>query len=260
MATRIEFAAFVVLLAAVVATMLPETTNAATLVVGDTTGWTVPPSTSTYSDWASRQTIKVGDTLVFNFPSGIHDVAKVTKSAYDNCNTTSPISLFTVGPASVTLNSSGEEYFICTFGQHCPLGQKLAINVSAASAPPTPTPAPTPRPAPVPTPTPTPKPSPTPAPAPTPIPTPKPSPGPGPSPSSTPTPSPSSSPPAPAPGQAPASPSPSGGTPGGPPAPVPANTPGGTPTAPPPPSSAPTTSVVATFVVVAMSIAIGVVC
>nr|GMC65191.1 cucumber peeling cupredoxin-like [Ipomoea batatas]GMC68601.1 cucumber peeling cupredoxin-like [Ipomoea batatas] len=64
MATRIEFAAFVVLLAAVVATMLPETTNAATLVVGDTTGWTVPPSTSTYSDWASRQTIKVGDTLV----------------------------------------------------------------------------------------------------------------------------------------------------------------------------------------------------
>nr|GLL20430.1 blue copper protein-like [Ipomoea trifida] len=118
MATRIEFAAFVVLLAAVVATMLPETTNAATLVVGDTTGWTVPPSTSTYSDWASRQTIK-----------------------------------------------------------------------------------------------------------------------------------------------APASPSPSGGTPGGPPAPVPeANTPGGTPTAPPPPSSAPTTSVVATFVVVAMSIAIGVVC
>lgn len=79
---------------------------------------------------------------VFNYTTGQHDVAKVTKEAYDNCNTTSPISLQKNGPTSIRLDSAGSHYFLCTFSSHCTLGQKLVVNVSAASgSAPAPTPA-----------------------------------------------------------------------------------------------------------------------
>ena len=70
----------------------------------------------------------------FEFTTGAHDVAKVTKAAFDACNSTNPISHKTTGPANFTLDTSGEHYFICTVGTHCSLGQKLAVNVSAARA------------------------------------------------------------------------------------------------------------------------------
>ncbi|KAF8036575.1 hypothetical protein BT93_C2330, partial [Corymbia citriodora subsp. variegata] len=115
-------------------------------VVGDSLGWTVPPGGAiAYSTWASNKTFAVGDTLAFNFATGAHDVAEVAKAAYDGCSSTNPISLQTKGPASITLNKSGEHYFICTFSGHCSVGQKLAINVTNTSAPtPSPSPAPTP--------------------------------------------------------------------------------------------------------------------
>lgn len=74
---------------------------------------------------------------VFNFANGQHNVAKVTKAAFDACNTGNNIFTITSSPANVKLNETGEQYYICTFGTHCSLGQKLAINVSqkAASSP-----------------------------------------------------------------------------------------------------------------------------
>ncbi|KAF8042012.1 hypothetical protein BT93_A0573 [Corymbia citriodora subsp. variegata] len=117
-------------------------------VVGDSLGWIVPPGGAiAYSTWASNKTFAVGDTLAFNFATGAHDVAEVAKAAYDGCSSTNPISLQTKGPASITLNKSGEHYFICTISNHCGLGQKLAINVtntSTATPPTTPTPPPPP--------------------------------------------------------------------------------------------------------------------
>lgn len=94
---------------------------------------------------------------VFNFSTGIHDVAVTTEAAYESCNSTNPIVLITSGPANITLNSSGEHHYICTFDRHCFLGQKLAINVSISAAP---SPSPSPSVAPTPTPTPSPSPSP----------------------------------------------------------------------------------------------------
>jgi hypothetical protein len=44
------------------ATVLPGT-QADELVVGDTTGWQVPPNTTFYSEWAAKNTFSVGDTL-----------------------------------------------------------------------------------------------------------------------------------------------------------------------------------------------------
>lgn len=94
-----------------------------------------------------RTLICVEFYAVFNFTTQEHDVAKVTKAAFDSCDSTSSISLQTNGPASIALNQSGEHFFICTIGQHCSLGQKLGINVSTASAPaPAPTTSPPPPP------------------------------------------------------------------------------------------------------------------
>ncbi|MCD7445975.1 hypothetical protein HAX54_024679 [Datura stramonium] len=159
MVTRMKIARIALVLVAILA-VLPGNTVAVDHVVGDSMGWGIPSGgPATYANWASQRTFRVGDTLVFNFATGAHDVAKVTKSAYDSCSSTGPVTLITVGPANITLNSTGTEYFICTFGQHCSAGQKLAINVTSASTPtpsPAPSPATSPTPSPVPTPTPTP--------------------------------------------------------------------------------------------------------
>ncbi|KAK1418475.1 hypothetical protein QVD17_27620 [Tagetes erecta] len=112
-------------------------------VVGDTLGWTIPSNgAAAYTTWASQQTFTVGDTLVFNFNNGLHDVAEVSAAAYDPCTSTNPITLITTGPATLPLTTPGPHYYICTFTSHCQIGQKLAINVSASTTtPPSTTPA-----------------------------------------------------------------------------------------------------------------------
>ncbi|KAI7753029.1 hypothetical protein M8C21_016784 [Ambrosia artemisiifolia] len=111
-------------------------------VVGDALGWIIPTGgAAAYTTWASQQTFTVGDTLVFNFTNGEHDVAEVSAEAYGPCTSTNPISLTTTGPATLALNTAGPHYYICTFTSHCQIGQKLTINVSAsATSPPSTTP------------------------------------------------------------------------------------------------------------------------
>ncbi|KAI5584084.1 hypothetical protein BDE02_06G057900 [Populus trichocarpa] len=113
--------------------LLLRGSEAAVYQVGDGTGWTRPTSTSFYSDWASGKTFALGDTLTFTFTTGAHDVATVSKSDYDNCNTGSPNNVLTTGPA--TINVTGDSYFLCTIAGHCSAGQKLAITVAAGNTP-----------------------------------------------------------------------------------------------------------------------------
>ncbi|XP_010250146.1 PREDICTED: umecyanin-like [Nelumbo nucifera] len=142
------------LLVAIVAVLLhPSAAQSTTHVVGDSLGWRIPPGGPiAYSTWASSNTFMVGDILVFNFTTGQHDVAEVTKTDFDNCDGSSTIgSVQTTGPARITLNSQGQHYYICTFNGHCAVGQKLAINVlpsgssttPSSSGSPTSSPAPT---------------------------------------------------------------------------------------------------------------------
>ncbi|KAF7839632.1 blue copper protein-like [Senna tora] len=141
MASKLNALAIVLVAAA---TLVHLSTAQTRHVVGDATGWTIPSGgASTYDAWAANQTFTLGDTLVFNFTNGQHDVAKVKKADFDACNTGNVIFTITDGPASVNLNETGEQFYICTFGNHCSLGQKLAINVSrrAASSSPSPQPA-----------------------------------------------------------------------------------------------------------------------
>ncbi|XP_012840276.1 PREDICTED: blue copper protein-like [Erythranthe guttata] len=75
---------------------------------------------------------------------------------FDTCSSTNSIAFATVGPVSLTLNSTAPNYYTCAFGQHCSLGQKLSIYVLLTSSTPTTrTPSPAPLVAPTPTPTPT---------------------------------------------------------------------------------------------------------
>ncbi|KAI5680863.1 hypothetical protein M9H77_02090 [Catharanthus roseus] len=169
MATKLDIFLFVALLGA--AFRFHGSAAQRTHAVGDASGWIVPPGGSVaYTSWASAQTFTVGDFLIFNFTTGRHDVAEVNQAAFDACNITSPISISTEGPANITLRTAGAHFYICTFGRHCGLGQKLAINVSAApssgATPPVATPQPGPSPAPVSAPTPSPVAMPTPVPSP----------------------------------------------------------------------------------------------
>ncbi|ESW07749.1 hypothetical protein PHAVU_010G155900 [Phaseolus vulgaris] len=117
-------------------------------VVGDATGWTTPQDSSTYQSWASDNTFAVGDILIFNFQTTQHNVVQVSEESYTSCTSSNPIgTVYNTGPVNVTLNRTGQHYYICSIGQHCTRGQKLAINVLASAVPPsTATPPPPPPP------------------------------------------------------------------------------------------------------------------
>lgn len=74
----------------------------------------------------------------FDFAVGRHDVAVVTKDAFENCEKEKPISHMTTPPVKIMLNTTGPQYFICTVGDHCRFGQKLSINVVGAGGAATP--------------------------------------------------------------------------------------------------------------------------
>ncbi|KAM0934987.1 putative Phytocyanin domain, cupredoxin [Dioscorea sansibarensis] len=105
------------------------------VVGGTATGWTIPPNATFYSEWAASQTFVVGDSLVFNFTTGAHNVIEVRKSDYDACTSKNKIgSTITKGPATVTISSAGQHFYICGVPGHCSgAGQKLAITVTGSS-------------------------------------------------------------------------------------------------------------------------------
>ncbi|KAK8520442.1 hypothetical protein V6N13_031107 [Hibiscus sabdariffa] len=139
MGGKISMAALLLVLAA----NLLQSTYGATYTVGDSTGWIIPAGNADlYDNWADNKNFSVGDVLVFNFTTGQHNVAEVTEAAYDACSVANTISTQSSGPARITLNRTGEHYFICAFPSHCSSGQKLSVEVrngtSNSTAPGTP--------------------------------------------------------------------------------------------------------------------------
>ncbi|XP_052199309.1 cucumber peeling cupredoxin-like [Diospyros lotus] len=121
-------------LAIAVVAALVEGSTAASYTVGDDSGWRIPSSgASFYSDWAAKHTFAVGDSLVFDFATGQHDVATVSESQFSSC--TAGNQIVTTGPATIKLDSASMNYYICTIGSHCSSGQKLSINVTSAATP-----------------------------------------------------------------------------------------------------------------------------
>ncbi|XP_022751676.1 umecyanin-like [Durio zibethinus] len=126
MVRKISMAALFVVLAAT----LLQSTLATNYTVGDSTGWQRPTNNADfYGNWTKNKNFVVGDILVFDFPTGQHDVAVVTEASYNSCTATNAIFNYTNGPAIITLNTTGYHYYICGFSGHCAAGQKLRVDV-----------------------------------------------------------------------------------------------------------------------------------
>ncbi|PWA87796.1 hypothetical protein CTI12_AA066120 [Artemisia annua] len=54
---------------------------------------------------------------------------KVTLAGYDACDGSNPIQLYTSGPATVSINTRSQHFFICTVRDHCKAGQKFVVNL-----------------------------------------------------------------------------------------------------------------------------------
>ncbi|ERM93676.1 hypothetical protein AMTRI_Chr03g56560 [Amborella trichopoda] len=135
---------FVGVFALMAAVVLHGASAAVVHTLGGSTGWTVPPSSSFYTTWANGQKFEMGDSLLFNFSTGAHNALEVSKSEYDACTANSPIQAYSTGPATVELSKTGTHYYLCSFGQHCISGQKVAVNVVSATTSPSPRSSPSP--------------------------------------------------------------------------------------------------------------------
>ncbi|KAK1265672.1 hypothetical protein QJS04_geneDACA016163 [Acorus gramineus] len=76
----------------------------------------------------------------FTFTTGAHNVFEVSKSDYDSCTTSNPITSQATSPATLTLSTASAHYYICGFPSHCSSGQKLSVNVLPSSTTPSTTP------------------------------------------------------------------------------------------------------------------------
>ncbi|CAH9125625.1 unnamed protein product [Cuscuta epithymum] len=74
---------------------------------------------------------KAGDSLVFKYPKGTHNVVAVSKETYDKCGAPrlGVDKVLTSGNDVFTLKK-GPNYFICSFPGHCAGGMKYMVNAA----------------------------------------------------------------------------------------------------------------------------------
>ncbi|XP_022719656.1 basic blue protein-like [Durio zibethinus] len=120
----------------------PAISFATEFIVGGNDGWNVGVN---YQEWAKGKQFIVGDTLVFQYKPGAHNVYKVNGTDFQNCNvpTNNSLGLFS-GNDTIKLAAAGNKWYICGVSGHCDAGQKLNITVLDSATAPTPAPAPVP--------------------------------------------------------------------------------------------------------------------
>ncbi|XP_074287856.1 basic blue protein-like [Silene latifolia] len=96
-----------------------------------------------YVSWASQYNFTVGDVLVFSYTPTRHNVYEVTKTTFQSCNTSTGVDAkYSSGNDEIVLKEAKPYWFVCTVDDHCRVGMKLAVNVTAASTNITPSPPP----------------------------------------------------------------------------------------------------------------------
>ncbi|CAI9283398.1 unnamed protein product [Lactuca saligna] len=101
--------------------MLSKQGSAEQHVVGGKQGW---DESTDFDSWASGQTFKVGDTLVFKY-SPMHSVAELgSESEYKKCDVGSATNSMSDGNSVVKLTKEGTRYFACGTAGHCDSGMK----------------------------------------------------------------------------------------------------------------------------------------
>ncbi|KAL3619369.1 hypothetical protein CASFOL_036939 [Castilleja foliolosa] len=97
-------------------------------MVGDDVGWRLGVD---YSAWAQGKDFRVGDTLVFKYYPGAHNVIEVNESDFGKCASSNVSTVpSTSGIDIVHLTTTGMKGYICSVGEHCSAGMKLGITVS----------------------------------------------------------------------------------------------------------------------------------
>ncbi|XVF60047.1 hypothetical protein PTKIN_Ptkin08bG0011400 [Pterospermum kingtungense] len=116
--------------------LVAEQAFAAQHAVGGSQGW---DESVDLDSWASGQTFKVGDQLVFKYSSGLHSVVELgSETAYKNCDLGTALDTKNTGNDVVKLNKVGTRYFACGTLGHCGQGMKMKITTVAGNAPSTP--------------------------------------------------------------------------------------------------------------------------
>ncbi|MED6114011.1 hypothetical protein PIB30_076109 [Stylosanthes scabra] len=125
------------ILVVIAAIFLPSIAIATEFVVGDDQGWR--PGFD-YTAWAASKVFHVGDTLVFKYSVGEHNVYKVDGSSFQSCTVPTNSTPMTSGDDHVLLQTEGKKWYICGVAGHCSAGQRLVITVLPISSPPAPAP------------------------------------------------------------------------------------------------------------------------
>ncbi|KAA8518391.1 hypothetical protein F0562_015726 [Nyssa sinensis] len=122
-----------VIFAILAVVVLPSVTMATEFWVGGSSGWT--PGFD-YQDWAKDKVFYLGDSLVFNYAVGAHNVFKVDGPGFKNCTIPPLNEALTSGHDVITLKAPGKKWYICGVADHCAnKGQKLTITVNDGVAP-----------------------------------------------------------------------------------------------------------------------------
>ncbi|KAI7737202.1 hypothetical protein M8C21_012302 [Ambrosia artemisiifolia] len=83
-------------------------------VVGDSAGWNM-----NISGWGKNVRFLAGDTILFRYPKGKHNVVVLDMMACGRCYTNHGDKVYTSGDDIFTLKL-GPTCFICSFPGHCP--------------------------------------------------------------------------------------------------------------------------------------------
>ncbi|KAL5724801.1 hypothetical protein ACHQM5_008018 [Ranunculus cassubicifolius] len=85
--------------------------------------------TSFLDSWASGQTFKVGDQLVFKYYTAPHNVLELpNEKDYSSCDMRAAVN---VENGIVELKTPGIRYFVCGTPLHCHLGMRLQVETVA---------------------------------------------------------------------------------------------------------------------------------
>ncbi|KAL7150178.1 hypothetical protein ABFS83_05G092800 [Erythranthe nasuta] len=121
------------LITIIVALVAAPAAVATDYMVGDNSGWTLGVN---YTAWAEGKDFRVGDTIMFMYKPGVHNVMKVNGSDFQKCASSNATAVpRTTGNDVIPLVTPGKRWYICTIGEHCSKGMKLVITVSAAEGP-----------------------------------------------------------------------------------------------------------------------------
>ncbi|PIN18289.1 hypothetical protein CDL12_09048 [Handroanthus impetiginosus] len=103
-------------------------TLATDYMVGDDKGWNL---SGNYTEWATGKDFRVGDTLMFMYTQGLHNVWKVNQTDFQQCVISNASEVpHVTGSDKISLTNPGMKWYICGVPEHCSKGMKLAINVS----------------------------------------------------------------------------------------------------------------------------------